>query len=153
MANLDFKSDLSFGQSGEDVVVRFLQADGYRFGTINHDNKYDIMMTMDDRKITFEVKTDFKCAPLFDTGNIFVEFESRNKPSGISVTQADWFVTYFLYFHELWFIKTSDLKTLIEENNFSKFCDAGDHGSATHGYLINRKEHRNKFNVFKIQKT
>jgi hypothetical protein len=107
-------------------------------------------MVKDGVETTYEIKTDVKCAPLFDTGNIFIEYESRGKASGISVTEADWFVTYFKYLGEVWFIKTKNLKKLIEENNFPTFKDAGDVGSATHGYLIKRKEFKDYFYVRKI---
>jgi len=101
---------------------------------------------------TYEIKTDVKVAPLFDTGNIFIEYESRNKPSGIATSKADWFVTYFLFLNELWFIKTETLRKLILENEYPIFKDAGDVGSATHGYLLPRKDVKKYFHVCKIQK-
>lgn len=150
MANLDFKTDLKLSRIGEDTVKDFLIKQGGAFINDNHDNQYDLAFTFNGERKTYEVKTDFKCAPLFDTGNLFVEYQSRNKPSGISTTQADWFVTYFIYFNELWFIKTNKLKQLLSDNNFPTFLDAGDIDSATHGYLIKRKDFKNHFNVFKI---
>lgn len=152
MANLDFKKDLKLGNDGEDVVIQFLQSKGCVYDSSNNDNQYDIKMVKNNKITSYEVKTDVKCAPLFDTGNIFIEFESRNKPSGISTSKAQWFVTYFLYLNELWFIKTNKLKQLITENNFQIFYDAGDVGSATHGYLIKRKDFKKYFNVYKLQK-
>jgi hypothetical protein len=118
----------------------------------NHDNKYDIKMltVRDEKTLTYEIKTDVKCAPLFDTGNIFIEFTSRKKPSGILVTQADWFVTYFQYLNELWFIKSDKLLDPINDNDFPIFKDAGDLGSETHGYLINRREFFKHFYVSNI---
>jgi hypothetical protein len=106
-------------------------------------------MLKNNALVTYEVKTDFKCAPLFDTGNLFIEYECRNKPSGISISQSDWFVTYFIYFNELWFIKTDNLKDLIANNDFPIFIDAGDLNSETKGYLINKKKFINYFNVYK----
>jgi hypothetical protein len=117
---------------------------------VDVDNKYDARMVKDGVETTYEIKTDVKCAPLFDTGNIFIEYESRGKASGISVTEADWFVTYFKYLGEVWFIKTKKLRKLIEDNDFPTFKDAGDVGSATHGYLIKRKEFKDYFYVRKI---
>jgi hypothetical protein len=107
-------------------------------------------MLIKGKEKTYEIKTDVKCAPLFDTGNIFIEYESRGKKSGISVTQAEWFVTYFKYLNEIWFIKSKELKQLIEQNDFPIFKDAGDIGSATHGYLINRRKFKEFFYVCKI---
>jgi hypothetical protein len=150
MANLNFKTDLILGNEGEQSLVEYLTTKGLSFVDSNDDNRYDIKMLKNNKEVTYEVKTDVKCAPLFDTGNIFVEYESRGKASGISVTQADWFVTYFLYFDELWFIKSETLKQLINTNDFPKFMNAGDIGSETHGYLIKRKDFKKYFHVCKI---
>jgi hypothetical protein len=150
MANLNFKTDLILGNEGEQSLVEYLTTKGLSFVDSNDDNRYDIKMLKNNKEVTYEVKTDVKCAPLFDTGNIFVEFESRGKASGISVTQAEWFVTYFLYLDELWFIKSDILKNLIETNDFPKFYNAGDIGSETHGYLIKRKDYKQYFHVCKI---
>lgn len=150
MANLNFIKDLKLGNEGEETLAEYLITKGSEFIDSNKDNRYDIRMLTNDKEITYEVKTDVKCAPLFDTGNIFIEFESRGKASGISVTQADWFVTYFLYFGELWFIKSKDLKELINTYDFPKFYNAGDIGSETHGYLIKRKDFKKYFHVRKI---
>jgi len=75
MANLDFKKDLKLGNDGEDVVIQFLQSKGCVYDSSNNDNQYDIKMYKDNVMTSYEVKTDVKCAPLFDTGNIFIEFE------------------------------------------------------------------------------
>jgi hypothetical protein len=150
MANLNFKTDLILGNDGEKTVVDFLTSKGHTFIETNDDYRYDLKMIVNNKETTYEIKTDVKCAPLFDTGNIFVEFHSRGKASGISVTEAKWFVTYFKYFNELWFIKSKDLKTLIQNNDFAIFKDAGDIDSETHGYLINRKKFIKHFHVCKI---
>lgn len=151
MANLNFKSDLKLGNEGEQVVVEFLKTKGCTHIKSNNDNKYDILMSnAKGDEITYEIKTDVKCAPLFDTGNLFIEFESRGKSSGILTTQADWFVTYFQYLNELWFIKSELLYDLIDANTFPEYRDAGDIGSQTHGILINRKEFKKHFYVCKI---
>jgi len=151
MANLEFKADLKLGNNGEEKIVKFLETKGCVFKSFNNDNKYDLLMTKNGKEVTYEIKTDVKCAPLFDTGNIFIEFESRKKLSGISTTKADWFVTSFEYLNELWFIKSQNLKKLIESNDVPLFYNAGDAGSETHGYLINRKKYINHFHVFKIK--
>lgn len=150
MANLNFIEDLKLGNEGEELLAEYLIKKGSKFIDSNKDNRYDIKMLNKNKEITYEVKTDVKCAPLFDTGNIFIEFESRGKASGVSVTQADWFVTYFLYLNELWFIKSETLKKLIEIYDFPKFYNAGDIGSKTHGYLIKRKDFKKYFHVRKI---
>lgn len=150
MANLNFNQDLKLGNEGEKIIIEFLINKGSKLIDTNNDNKYDIRMVKNDKITSYEVKTDVFCAPLFDSGNLFVEFESRKKPSGISVTTADWFVTYFKYLNEAWFIKTTKLKKIIQNDKLPVFKNAGDLGSETHGYLLNRKEYKNQFHVFKI---
>jgi hypothetical protein len=151
MANLNFKEDLNLSKIGENVVRGFLEKQGGIFINDNDDYKYDLAMTFNGKVKTYEIKTDFKCAKGFDTGNLFVEYQSRKKPSGISTTEAEWFVTYFIYLDELWFIKTSKLRELLQRNNFPTFLDAGDIDSATHGYLIKRKDFKQYFNVCQIK--
>ena len=150
MENLNFKTDLVLGNEGESILKDFLIKNGCKHISNNDDRKYDLKMIKKGVETTYEIKTDYKCAPLFDTGNIFVEFECRGKESGIAVTEADWFVTYFKYLNEIWFIKSEKLKKLILENNFPTFIDAGDIDSNTKGYLINRKKFKQHFNVHKI---
>lgn len=150
MANLNFKDDLTLSSTGEFEVRIFLEKNGLKYVSSNNDNKYDLVMSKNEKIYMYEIKTDFKCAPLFDTGNLFIEFECRKKPSGISVTKSDWFVTYFIYLKEIWFIKSEKLKNLIKDNNFPIFIDAGDINSETKGYLIKREEFKKHFHVCKI---
>jgi hypothetical protein len=138
MANLDFKTDLIIGQDGETIVKDFLVSKGCIFINSNNDFKYDLKMKVNDKIRLYEIKTDVTCTKKFDTGNIFIEFQSRNKPSGISTTQAHWFVTYFKYLDQIWFIKTKVLKKLIKDNDYRIVNNAGDINSNTCGYLINR---------------
>jgi len=150
MANLNFKLDLVLGNEGEKEIVTFLQSKGHQFLNSNNDNKYDIKMLCKGKEKTYEIKTDVLCTPKYDTGNMFVEFKCRGKESGILVSEADWFVTYFKFLGELWFIKTTTLLNLITENEFRVIDNAGDVGSKTHGYLINRKQFKENFHVCKI---
>jgi hypothetical protein len=138
------------GNDGENIVKHFLQNKGAKFLNSNNDNKYDLKMFVNNKNKTYEIKTDVICSPKKDTGNLFVEFQCRDKPSGIKVTEADWFVTYFKYLNEIWFIKTQDLKTLINENSFHVIKNAGDIGSKTHGYLINRAKFKSYFHIYEI---
>lgn len=59
--NNDFKYDLKIGQEGESIIARLLT------------------------DATVEVKTDWIAAR---TGNVFIEYESRGKLSGLATTQA-----------------------------------------------------------------
>jgi hypothetical protein len=61
--NNDFRHDLEVGQIGEKLLADILE------------NK------------TIEVKKDLKA---MQTGNVFIEYSSRGKRSGLSTSQADW---------------------------------------------------------------
>lgn len=150
MANLNFKQDLVLGNQGETIIKEFLEQKGCIFIDTNNDNKYDLKMLKNNVETTYEIKTDVLCNPSRDTGNMFVEFQCRNKPSGIETSKAEWFVTYFKFLNEIWFIKTQKLKNLISENNFYVIKNGGDVGSNTHGYLIKREKFKEYFNVYKI---
>ena len=76
MANLNFKQDLKLGNDGETTVRIFLESQGAKFIDSNNDNKYDLKMMVKGLEKTYEIKTDVKVAPLFDTGNIFIEYET-----------------------------------------------------------------------------
>jgi hypothetical protein len=148
MANYDFNKDLVIGNKGEDVVLNDLISLGAKVLVKRTDNnKYDFMVSKNGKNITYECKTDF----FPDTGNLFVETKCRGKESGINVTKADWFATYFTYSKEIWYIKTSDLKDLIESVPHKKTTNAGDKGSGTEGYLINKAKFKNNFIIRKAQ--
>jgi len=167
MANYNFGKDLPVGEIGEESVKKFL-TENYGASFIGKSEgkelKYwDIKFKFPNKsEVTYEVKNDVFIVPEkklpngfvargFDTGNIFIEFESRGKDTGINVTKADWWVNTFYYLNEIWFIKVSDLKKLIKENDFKQTEQSGDDGSNTRGYLIPRKQFKEKFIVKKFQ--
>ncbi len=147
MACYNFRQDLKEGFKGEKFIVTYLESKGSTYLHSNNDNKYDIKMIKDNKETTYEVKTDVFCTPTQDRGNLFVEFECRGKASGIEVTQADWFVTFFPFLREIWFIQSSDLKSLIETENFRTTSQSGDVGSNTRGHLIPRNKYKQYFHV------
>ncbi len=73
----------------------------------NDDKLYDILLT---NGLTIEIKQDFQTY----TGNIAIEYWCRDKPSGISTTEADYHIFIFPLLDEVWKIKTSKLKDLIK---------------------------------------
>lgn len=143
----DFKKDIILGEDGEEIVKNYLINLGFGFLNKNYDCKYDLKMLYKDKQITYEIKTDVYPK---DTGNIVVEFESRNKLSGISITEADYFVTYFLHFGEIWNISTKKLKLMINHLNPRIFVGAGDTGSNTKLYSFKKYEVQKFFKIHKI---
>ena len=82
--NNDFKYDLKVGQVAEKILAELLE------------NK------------TIEVKRDLQA---IYTGNIYIEYESRKKPSGLANSQAD-FYCYFITDGRMFLIETKELKEL-----------------------------------------
>ena len=86
-----------------------------------------------------EVKTDRVCQR---TGNVFVEFESRGKESGINITTASYWV-YCLWtdkFKEQTyiFIPTRRLKKLIKDKEY-RISNGGDNWTSK-GYLVPKED-------------
>jgi hypothetical protein len=79
--NNDFKYDLKVGQVKEEELGNILNSS------------------------TIEVKYDLKA---LKTGNVYVEYFSRGKQSGISKSKADYYC--FAFGETFHLIKTSDLK-------------------------------------------
>lgn len=152
MANYDFNKDIIEGESGEIIVLRDLETLGCKLISTNKDNKYDLLVGKKNKTITYEVKTDVFCKPHTDTGNLFIEFECRGKPSGIKVTQAKWFVTYYKHLNEIWYIKSEDLIRLCDNEDFKVTEFSGDANSNTKGYLIPRYKFKKHFIVRLIPK-
>ncbi len=81
----------------------------------NNDFRYDLKVGQVYEKqfndllgSKIEIKRDFKC---LDTGNIYVEYQSRGKPSGLSTSEAEYWC-YWLSDVLCIFIKTEELKIL-----------------------------------------
>tara|TARA_R110000868_G_scaffold328175_1_gene589072 strand:+ start:247 stop:717 length:471 start_codon:yes stop_codon:yes gene_type:complete len=156
MAHYSFRKDLVDGQEGENEVILYLvENHNCQFISDNNTNSHDVILqfasggVFGDGNRSFEIKTDLLITPKADTGNIFIEVESRGKESGVMVCQAEWFVYYLKNFKEVWAIKTEDLLALIATSNFRQVY-GGDKGSGTKGLLINREKNRKHFVVLKM---
>lgn len=143
----NFKKDINIGEDGEGFIKHFLIDKGYKFISENKDYRYDLLMSYKDKKVTYEIKTDVYVSPEKDTGNLVVEYESRGKDSGVSVTEADYYVYYMPKLNEIWNISMQDLRKLIIDNDFKKVV-GGDVGSNTKMYLIKRAKYKKHFKVY-----
>ena len=150
MANYKFSEDIIDGEDGEKTVLTDLISIGGKLISDNKNYKYDLLISKDGQLITYEIKTDVYCTPKRDTGNMFVEFECRGKQSGIFVSEAKWFVTFYKALNEIWYIKTIDLLNLIKNETFRTTEQSGDYGSNTKGYLIPRNKFKEHFIIRKI---
>ena len=103
----NFKYDLKVGQVAEKQVAELLQ----------------------DKKI--EVKRDLKAKT---TGNLYIEYESRGKPSGISRSEADYWC--FAFENLFVFISTEKLKEMIEPMKGSTMDKRGGDKNSSKGILL-----------------
>lgn len=158
MAHYNFRKDIIEGEAGEQIITNWLceNAKG-KLLSDNKTNTHDIQIEFPVRENTIwsgtktlEIKTDVLISPTYDTGNMFIEYECRGKPSGISVTTADLFITYFKNLNEVWVIPTNELKELVSTYRFREVKNAGDKGSRTCGYLIPRAKYRSNFKCYKL---
>lgn len=148
----NFTKDLPKGEFGEEVMIKFMESLGFKLISRCKDKKYDFKMNYEGFEYDYEIKTDMYCKPNNDTGNLVVEIKSWGKPSGISVTTADYFVTYYPHLGEIWNIKTEDLRKLISENDIKLKEGKGDKGSGTAFHVVNRVIYRKHFKVYTIDK-
>lgn len=141
MAHYNFKKDIEIGEDGEQVIINDLISLGASYNSSNKTNSHDIVVIHEDKEVSYECKTDI----FDDTGNMFIETHCREKESGILVTKADWFVTYFKKLNEIWYIKTQDLKNILKNHEHNLVTKCGDANSDTKGYLINKNMFRDDF--------
>jgi hypothetical protein len=106
--NSDFKYDLQLGIKGESLVAKMLS-----------NNK-------------IEVKTDFQAK---NTGNVFIEYKSRGKLSGISTTHSQWFC-FVLSNENIIFVDTIKLRNLCREYLNTKRDIKGGDKNTSSGILL-----------------
>ncbi len=131
MAHYNFRRDLEIGQQAEKEAAEKLKKYFNCDIEFNHDSRYDIKTTLGHISRTYEVKTDLLCGK---TGNLALEYECRGKPSGITTTEAD----YWIYKLDDGFyrISTKELKNLIAVGKYSRMVTGGDKGSNTKMFLF-----------------
>lgn len=106
--NSDFSHDLELGQVFEKGLATILTS----------------------RKI--EVKRDFKA---MKTGNVFVEYSSRGKPSGLATTNADYYC-YFIAERRLIILPTEELKELCRPFLYTNRDVRGGDNNTSKGVLL-----------------
>tara|TARA_R110000765_G_C18441185_1_gene547017 strand:+ start:122 stop:472 length:351 start_codon:yes stop_codon:yes gene_type:complete len=106
--NNDFRYDLKVGQVAENLLADLLE----------------------NKKI--EVKRDLRA---LETGNVFIEYESRNKPSGIAKSEADYYC-YFISDTRMFLITTTDLKKLCRKYIGTNRDKLGGDSNTSKGILL-----------------
>lgn len=134
MGHYNFDKDLKDGLQAEEEVKTLLKK---HFNVGDSDietldtKEYDIKIV--SKNLTFEVKNDLMAET---TGNIAIEYKSRAKASGISVTKADYWIYKFA--GVFYMIETNRLKEEVFEkkNYWRSGVNGGDRGSNTMMFLV-----------------
>lgn len=138
---MSFQSSLTFGRQYELKFVEHLtQSCEYDdieiLPTTERFVEYDIITRGKTGETKWEVKADRIAAK---TGNFCIEFESSGKPSGLSLTKADYWAYYIVDGKntELFVIPVGDLRVLVTSQQFRKL--KGGDKWRSHFYLIPRE--------------
>tara|TARA_R110000824_G_scaffold105538_2_gene249760 strand:- start:352 stop:804 length:453 start_codon:yes stop_codon:yes gene_type:complete len=133
---MGFQESLTSGQKSENLVLDIIKKKYPKaFLKEGYHKEYDIMIPEINK--TVEVKKDFKSQY---TGNVVIEVEMNNRPSGLETSTADWWV-FHLNDIELVWIKLKRLKELVksEDYNLVEFIGKGDTISKL-AYLVKKKD-------------
>ena len=115
-----FHRMLEIGQAFEVLAIEQIikhYKNKYKLLNTCNDNRYDFMLTNNKQ---YEVKADLMANK---TGNLFIENVQFNKPSGIDVTTADYYIVIYQKDNMNVFlkIKTKQIKKLIQKGIYSRY--------------------------------
>lgn len=129
---MTFFSDLEFGSRYEDEFVKVKKLTNAIVPKKKNSN-YDIIVD----NIMYEIKADRRA---FKTGNLCIEFECSNKPSGIQTTQSN-FYGYFIVQdnnnYTLYTIPVDFIKKEIEKQSYKMILKGGS-GYKSKFYLFDK---------------
>lgn len=108
-----FVKDIKRGKIGEQLLFDLLNGGGIFVNALDGKSN-DLKFTISDKEYFCEVKTDYYCSK---SGNIAIEFYNpkSKKPSGINITQADFWV-HIIYQDNnplIYICKIQDLKDFV----------------------------------------
>ena len=128
----DFDEALAKSRHSEKLVAKLLAVEGWELESKNDTFAYDLLFT-NGKKV--EIKED-KLVGRY--GNIAIEYTSRGKPSGISSTEADYWVTVAHTKDGVVVLMTPVglLRHMCNEKEWHKEKSGGDSGSDTRMYLF-----------------
>jgi penicillin-binding protein-related factor A (putative recombinase) len=147
-----WRKDLAWGERWERVIGLYLFFNGVSNITYNNDNRYDIKGVYKSNVTKFEIKSDrYK-----NTGNMALEIKDNDKPSGISVSEADVFVYNYTNISDIYvyifFIPLVELKKVLRDNQSKlKIIKGGDDKEASI-ILLPMAEYKKYFKVVKLPK-
>lgn len=118
-----FYNSLKEAKKYEVETLKYLEFDTFEF---NDTSSHDIKIIKDGVETLIEVKSE---ALAYRTGNICIEYSCRGRPSGISVTQSEYYYIYVVkddMDYRIFKIPVEDIKNLIKDKKYIRDCNGGD---------------------------
>ena len=108
-----FEKDLAQGKKYEVESLNHLDYDTYEMKE-GYFKEYDLTIFKDGTPTKIEVKSDRQAS---STGNMAIEYECKNKPSGLSATKADYWIYFVVHKDkdECYKIPTDELRELVKD--------------------------------------
>jgi hypothetical protein len=121
----NFEHDLALSKKSVDRVKHYLEAIGCTDIKENDDSAYDVSFVLKNKTRTIEVKEDFM---YHITGNVAIEYYSRDKDSGVTSSKADiwcYVLDRGIGYDGIYFVSLAKLRKYLQENKFPE-KDGGD---------------------------
>lgn len=124
----NFLRDLEVGNAGQAMVITQLIKSNIR-SELNKTKAFDLEVFHENLRKTLEIKYDIYAAR---SGNIAIEYFNPKtcKPSGITATEADFWVHVLTGESGIWITSVSQLKSFIDNNKPHKVIEAGGDNNA-----------------------
>lgn len=135
---MGFKQDLAFGKKYEILSTCFTDYDRVVLAPEKKFKAFDYYTVKNNKRVAFEVKAD-KLA--YRTGNLPIEFQCNNKPSGLTATKADYWIIFAVDAngkYEVYKFPVNELKELVLKENCRK-VNGGD-GWRARMYLLKKSK-------------
>jgi hypothetical protein len=129
MGQYNFQADLLVSEIAVQKVIALLEKKGATDIETNDDGRYDVRFTMEGQTYTAEVKED---RMYHTTQNLALEYESRNKKSGVASSVAD-FWCYVLDkgcgYDGIYFVRLNKLRRHLQTHQYPQSL-GGDDGTS-----------------------
>lgn len=112
---MGFHEDLALGNRHEAALLQYIEHDSFVFAPA-HCKGWDLTTTYEGHTVKWEVKSDRRAC---FTGNVAVEIECEQQPSGLSTTDSDMYAYFIIRPASdptLYLIPTADLRRLVRKN-------------------------------------
>jgi hypothetical protein len=114
----NFNHDLALSQTSVNKVKDYIKSIGGTDIKENDDSKFDIAFNLSGKTYTVEVKEDYM---YHLTGNVAIEYSSREKDSGVSTSKADlwcYVLDRGIGYDGIYFVNLSRLRRQLRKENY-----------------------------------